>query len=185
MDRRKFLETLALASGGLAVVNSISDIGKASAKVRSRIVSPDVREIPLNLEDTPELKPIGGFYHLEVEDLERDIIVVHTGPNQYTAVDIKCKHRGCDVSYDIEDKKFVCPCHGSEYDLYGRLLKGPSEKPLAYYHTELKDGAVMVTVYGTSDAVPSNSIPPALDSTKTKPLFKADSTATDSTGGKF
>ena len=157
MDRRKFIQTTALALGGTILTRDI-----LTAKVRSRLGANDVREIPINLIDTPELKPVGGTYHLEVEDLQRDILVVHQAENTFIAVDIKCKHRGCDVGYDTDAKKFVCPCHGSEYDLGGRVLKGPTTASLSYYHAELKGDEVLVTVYGANDPVPANSIPPAV-----------------------
>ena len=151
-------------------MGAIGDLTRAPlAKAREKMASfgaKDVREVPINLTDNPELAPVGGTYHLEYDDLGRDILVAHVGPNQFVGVDLKCKHRGCDVDFDSADKKFVCPCHGSEYDLYGRVLKGPTVQPLGYYHAELKGDEVMVTVYGADDAVPANSIPPPADTTK-------------------
>ena len=176
MDRRKFIQTAALALGGTIISRDI-----LTAKVRSRAGANDVREIPINLTDTPELKNVGGTYHLEVEDLQRDILVVHQTKDNYIAVDLKCKHRGCDVNYDGDLHKFVCPCHGSEYDLGGRVLKGPTKAPLSYYHAELKGEEVVVTVYGENDKVPANCVPPAA---VVVPV-KSDSTAVDTTKSQF
>ncbi len=151
-------------------MGAMADITRAPlAKARARVAkfgAKDVREVPIELTDNPDLAPVGGTYHLAYDDLQRDILVVHVTPNQYVGVDIKCTHRGCDVSYQADGKKFYCPCHGSEYDLYGRVTKGPAEKPLQYYHAELKGNEVMVTVFGTDDAIPANSIPPLADTTK-------------------
>ena len=43
-------------------------------------------------------------------------------------ISLVCTHRGCKV----EDKgdKYVCPCHGAEFDLEGRVTKGPAKKDL-------------------------------------------------------
>src|SRR5436190_10341124 len=151
MNRRNFLQTIT----GVVVAGSVVDLSTVkSLAARSRVVAPDVREIPINLEDNPDLKPVGGTYHLSVEDLDREIIVVHTKKDEYIAVDIKCKHRGCDINYEAADKKFVCPCHGSEYDMTGAVLKGPAKEPLGYYHAELKGNEVIVTVYGKDDKPP-------------------------------
>jgi len=180
MDRRKFLETVCAAGAGIAIAGSIIDITKAPKLVaRTRLSANDVRELPINITDNPELQKIGGMYHLEVEDSGQDILVVHVSKDKYVAVDLKCKHRSCDVNYDGDDKKFVCPCHGSEYDLYGRILKGPTQRPLNYYHAELKGDEVMVTVYGPNDPVPANSIVPAVD-TSIIQNSNLDSTAVDS-----
>jgi len=182
MDRRKFLESVCAAGAGIAIAGTFIDLSKVPKAVAgSRRTSADVREIPINLTDTPELKPVGGTYHLEIEDTSQDILVVHTAPDNFIAVDLKCTHRGCDVNYDSDGKKFVCPCHGSEYDLYGRNTKGPAQKPLNYYHAELKGDEVNVTVYGPNDPVPANSVRPAIDTNAiAKPNFGIDSSAVDS-----
>jgi cytochrome b6-f complex iron-sulfur subunit len=170
MDRRKFIGSIFATVAGSAIVGAIGDITRAPlAKARSRMASfgaKDVREVPINLTDVPDLAPVGGTYHLEYDDLQREILVVHVTAGQFVGVDIKCTHRACDVSYQADGKKFYCPCHGSEYDLYGRVTKGPAQKSLNYYHAEQKGDEVMVTVYGVDDPTPANSIPPPMDTTK-------------------
>jgi cytochrome b6-f complex iron-sulfur subunit len=165
MDRRKFLESVCAAGASIAVASTFVDIPIFSAAARSSRTSADVRELPINLTDAPELKPVGGTYHLEIEDTGQDILVVHAAKDKFIAVDLKCTHGRCDIDYESDSKKFVCPCHGAEFDLYGHVLKGPAQKPLNYYHAELRGDEVIVTVYGPGDPVPPNSIPPPLDST--------------------
>jgi cytochrome b6-f complex iron-sulfur subunit len=41
-----------------------------------------------------------------------------------------CTHLGCTVEWKSDVNRFICPCHGSEYDLIGRVEKGPANKPL-------------------------------------------------------
>lgn len=41
-----------------------------------------------------------------------------------------CTHLGCTVKWREEQKRFVCPCHGSQYDPQGRVVKGPAKRPL-------------------------------------------------------
>jgi Rieske Fe-S protein len=170
MDRRKFIGSVFATVAGSAIVGAIGDITRAPlAKAREKVASfgaKDVREVPINLTDAPDLATTGGSYHLEFEDLGRNILVAHISPNRFVGVDLKCTHRGCDVDYKPEEKKFYCPCHGSEFDLYGRVLQGPAQKPLNYYHAELKGDEVLVTVYGADDPIPANSIPPSADTTK-------------------
>ena len=107
----------------------------------------------------------GGLRRLRAVPLvdlavEREILVVHDAKDHFTAVNIKCSHRGCDLNYEKSAQKFVCPCHGSEFDLAGAALKGPATKPLTNYHAELKGDEVMVTVYGPNDTPPANATPP-------------------------
>ncbi|HET6401741.1 MAG TPA: Rieske (2Fe-2S) protein [Candidatus Kapabacteria bacterium] len=176
MDRRKFLESVCVTVAGTAIVGPLLNLRSAGANARPLGHANDVREIPIDLTDAPDLKPVGGTYNLEFDDLNRNILVVHVKPNMFTAVDIKCTHSNCEVNYDVDHTRFYCPCHGSEFDLYGHVLKGPATKPLNYYHAELKGDEVMVTIYGADDPVPANSIPPPLDTTTVRSA-KPDSTA--------
>jgi isorenieratene synthase len=45
-----------------------------------------------------------------------------------TLISLACTHQGCIV--DEKDGKYVCPCHGAEFDLEGRVTKGPAKRDL-------------------------------------------------------
>lgn len=157
MDRREFLEKAGLA--GFAVIAGSTVLGGLTiptAKASSRIAAGGMREVPLRLEDTPELKEIGGMYNLEIEDIDKNLLIGRIGEEEFIAVDIKCTHKGCKVSLKMhedpekpkdDEKPFLgCPCHGSTYDLNGNVTGGPSKKPLMKYATSFKDGEVLVKI---------------------------------------
>lgn len=41
-----------------------------------------------------------------------------------------CTHLGCTVDWQSTENRFVCPCHGSQYDAQGRVLQGPARRSL-------------------------------------------------------
>jgi cytochrome b6-f complex iron-sulfur subunit len=53
-----------------------------------------------------------------------------------------CTHLGCTVKWKPEQKRFVCPCHGSEYDYLGRVEKGPAEHPLPLVTVVVKQNQI-------------------------------------------
>ena len=48
-----------------------------------------------------------------------------------------CPHLGCIVAWNTTESSWDCPCHGSRFDPYGKILNGPAISPLA----EVEPGA--------------------------------------------
>lgn len=43
----------------------------------------------------------------------------------------RCPHLGCTVDWDTDQQRFICPCHGSEFDGVGQVVRGPANHPLS------------------------------------------------------
>lgn len=74
------------------------------------------------------------------------ILVVRTSSTALLAISDVCTHAGCGVRYDRAAKILVCPCHGSQYSLTGKVLRGPATTPLARYTTQFDQGASLLTI---------------------------------------
>ncbi len=48
----------------------------------------------------------------------------------FYALPARCTHLGCDLGFDETSERFMCPCHGSVFDLTGKRLEGPAKKNL-------------------------------------------------------
>jgi cytochrome b6-f complex iron-sulfur subunit len=51
-----------------------------------------------------------------------------------TSYSITCPHLGCSYAWQSAQSLFVCPCHGSEFELNGSVAHGPAEAPLSLYN---------------------------------------------------
>jgi cytochrome b6-f complex iron-sulfur subunit len=60
--------------------------------------------------------------------LKYPVFVIRTNEDNYTALYMQCTHKGCELN--ATSKRLSCPCHGSEFDTSGKVLRGPAEKPL-------------------------------------------------------
>src|SRR6266850_62270 len=70
------------------------------------------------------------------------LVVLRSSATQMLAFDARCPHLGCAVSG--ASSLFICPCHGSLFDLSGAVKLGPAERPLT---------ALQVTFDGTNVVV--------------------------------
>jgi cytochrome b6-f complex iron-sulfur subunit len=64
--------------------------------------------------------------------------------NGVVAVNPTCPHAGCAVTWNGDQGEFVCPCHGSRFDVAGAVVQGPASKPLASYAARVEGDQVLV-----------------------------------------
>jgi len=68
------------------------------------------------------------------------------------AISAVCTHLGCVVPWVRASNKFCCPCHGSQYDENGKVVRGPAPLSLALAHTVIQaDGNVAVSPWTETD----------------------------------
>ena len=70
-------------------------------------------------------------------------LVITDGPHiaEY-AISTTCTHLGCTVAWKSEQSRFVCPCHGSQYDNQGRVVHGPARRNLGLLTVVVKQNQV-------------------------------------------
>jgi len=55
------------------------------------------------------------------------------------AINAVCTHLGCVVPWNRAANKYMCPCHGSQYDSTGKVIRGPAPLSLALAHVVIGD----------------------------------------------
>jgi len=71
-----------------------------------------------------------------------------------------CTHLGCLYNWNNQEGKFICPCHGSQFQLNGTYIQGPAPRSLDRFLVQVIDpnsGNVLAeTKDGNPVAVPNN-----------------------------
>ena len=62
-----------------------------------------------------------------------------------------CTHLGCVVPWNKAANKYMCPCHGSQYDETGKVVRGPAPLSLAIAHVTDDNGKVTFTPWTEND----------------------------------
>ena len=78
--------------------------------------------------------PQGRFYLVRLDD------------GGFLALHRECTHLGCSVPWIEDERRFVCPCHASSFDITGTVLAPPAPRPLDMFRIRLENGIVKVEV---------------------------------------
>lgn len=78
----------------------------------------------------------------------KTIYVLREDRSHWLALDPQCTHKGAEIHWNPEQKRFVCPLHGASFGVNGQNPTGPARKPLAQYPTQVKGKEVRVDVAG-------------------------------------
>jgi nitrite reductase/ring-hydroxylating ferredoxin subunit len=78
-----------------------------------------------------DIGPPSGFPPGAVTFLPDRQLFVFNETDGFYAISSVCTHLGCNVKRG--GPGFACPCHGSQYDENGQVVRGPAPKPLPWY----------------------------------------------------
>lgn len=136
-SRRSFLWKIWLGLGGLAVIEYAT---LAADFLRPRKPGGGEQEDPIIVAGPlKRFKPgtitafqKGKFYLARLED------------GGFLALSRKCTHLGCTVPWRADENRFVCPCHGSIFDIRGDVVRPPAPRPLDLYLVRIENGIVKI-----------------------------------------
>lgn len=80
------------------------------------------------------------------------IVVQNDGNLADYGINAVCTHLGCVVPWNGNENKFICPCHGSQYDSTGKVVRGPAPLSLALVHADVTENdTVSLTPWTETD----------------------------------
>jgi glycine/D-amino acid oxidase-like deaminating enzyme/nitrite reductase/ring-hydroxylating ferredoxin subunit len=105
-------------SGGPTLISE--NLKTGARLVADRLFKQKVQE----LDDIPAGQ--GGIIEVDGEQLA----VTKDEKGAVSALSAVCTHLGCIVGWNEVDRSWDCPCHGSRFDINGRVISGPAVSPL-------------------------------------------------------
>ncbi len=64
--------------------------------------------------------------------------VILNNDGSVTAYSPLCTHLGCAYHWEAGAHAFVCPCHGSAFNMQGNVIAGPAQRPLDRYAVKMQ-----------------------------------------------
>lgn len=137
-NRRSFLKKLWIGLGVVAIAEMIAVIAvylrpgkqKADAKTSGKIITAGPA-IEFEKDSVTAFRR-GQFYLIRLDD------------GGFMALSRKCTHLGCTVPWVASEKKFICPCHSSVFDISGAVVQSPAPRPLDMFAVMIENGIVKV-----------------------------------------
>ena len=147
--RRRFFQMVIKASAGLIGLSlAVPFIGYLIAPALKRRTQQWV-DVASTLE-FPTGVPKQLDYVATVQDgyletkTQKAVWAVKQADGAVTVFSPMCTHLGCGYHWDGAGQQFKCPCHGSVFDISGRVVAGPAPRPLDVLPSKVDNGRLLV-----------------------------------------
>jgi cytochrome b6-f complex iron-sulfur subunit len=138
LTRRNFLNRI--LAGGAAIFSAY-----VIYPVVRFLIPPPVpldAQLKVQVATIDELKPNSAK---SFRFLDKAAVLIRLPDGDYEALSAKCTHLGCTVAFQQPEDIFYCNCHGSEFNIDGKVLKGPAPLPLSQYVVSISGNDIYVT----------------------------------------
>ncbi|HMQ77997.1 MAG TPA: ubiquinol-cytochrome c reductase iron-sulfur subunit [Ignavibacteria bacterium] len=141
LSRRDFIKRSAvgvIASGAMLSTINIEALTRSAVAAKA-VFRKSGDDVVVKLSENAALTKAGGSVKINDE-----LMLIRSSETSFLAVRTICTHKGCDV--ELEGDKFVCPCHGSEYTMDGKVTQGPAKTNLKTFETIFDSDKGTVTI---------------------------------------
>ncbi len=138
MNRREFM-VLAGTCAGAAALGTLQ--GCSTIPRYEGVIVDDQGKVALS--EFRLLAKDGNAILVDADFLDDQIALIEVAPDEFHALSTRCTHQGCQVR--PARTQLRCPCHGSTYDLDGKVVRGPAIEALTRYDVRLE--REVITIY--------------------------------------
>ncbi|MDX2212436.1 MAG: cytochrome b6-f complex iron-sulfur subunit [Oculatellaceae cyanobacterium bins.114] len=158
LGRRQFMNVLLLGAGATTVLGALYPVVKyfippSSGATGGGVVAKDALGKDIAVSDFLASHAPGE--RALAQGLKGDptyIVVESSDAIANYGISAVCTHLGCVVPWNGNEGKFICPCHGSQYDGTGKVVRGPAPLSLALAHANVTDdGTIALTPWTETD----------------------------------
>jgi cytochrome b6-f complex iron-sulfur subunit len=137
-NRRSFLNILWIVLGGVALAEFVA-VAFAFLRPRKLKARGEDADSIITAGAVERFAPNsvtafvrGKFYLARLED------------GGFLALSRTCTHLGCSVPWIEKEMKFACPCHGSTFDITGKVIDAPAPRALDIYPITIENKIIKV-----------------------------------------
>jgi menaquinol-cytochrome c reductase iron-sulfur subunit len=147
--RRRFFElVIKAASGFIGLSLAVPLVGYLISPALKRrkqqwVNVASAAELPTGVPKQLEYVATVQDGYLETKT-QKALWAVKQPDGQVTVFSPMCTHLGCGYHWDAGAQQFKCPCHGSVFDMSGRVVAGPAPRPLDALPSKLDNGRLLV-----------------------------------------
>ena len=148
LPRRAFIARFAAGAGALAALR----LGLAAPALAQAGPTAQAGQ-PINAGPVASF-PVGTATRVGEMTIQRQPFGVWVArvENGLIAYNDRCRHLGCKTRpFDPASGQFLCPCHGSRYDIHGGRVLGPTTMSLDLVKLDLRGGSVIVSPADTTE----------------------------------
>lgn len=158
LGRRQFMNLLtfgAVTGAGLGMLYPVVKyfIPPSSGGTGGGVTAKDALGNPVVFKDFLASHSVGD--RVLAQGLKGDptyIVVESSDAIANYGINAVCTHLGCVVPWNASEDKFICPCHGSQYDSAGKVVRGPAPLSLPLAHADVTEaGTIALSTWTETD----------------------------------
>lgn len=143
MDRKTFIHQCGLGCLGLLGLSALTE-GCGTSRAISGQLNGKQMALPLtafNLKKG-EAASYKRYIIVRNEALNYPVVVYRDGPDNYTALLLRCTHQYAELN--VHGEILTCSAHGSEFNTKGEAVTGPASQMLRRFPTTIDAGNLYI-----------------------------------------